>query len=163
MKHETERYLNGIRRRLKLDRKTSGRVISDLREEIHQAEAGGESLEAILARMGSAEAVAAEYRRSFLEDQAYRAARRMRRCRTAALACGAVFLGMLCLRIAARPLMPALGIIGGADGPTQILVSAAPALRELFWQLPHLFLPLSLAGILVSLLCYFLTRRKKTK
>lgn len=130
-----KRYMNAIERRLRTGRKTRGRIMTELAGDFESRRESGQSDEEIMAALGTPEEVAEQFNAAF---GAPGAASRWR--------WGFVVLALLVLVVALIPLLVAnltagqaasLGVIGGADGPTSIYVSASPA-QSLISVLPWL-------------------------
>ena len=133
-----KRYMTAIERRLSLPREVKARVMSDLQSSVAARREAGQSDEEIYTDLGAPETVAAE-----LNEQMKEYAYTKSKWRWAALA-GAVIAGMMLLFKGLAGLLVwllnisvnesnSLGIIGGADGPTAIFVTAAP--RGYAWLL----------------------------
>lgn len=130
-----KRYMNAIERRLRVDRKTRLRIMTELAGDFESRRESGQSDEQIMAALGSPAEVAEQFNTAF---GAPGAASRWR--------WGFVGLALLVLAVVLVPLLVAnfaagqassLGVIGGADGPTTIYVSASPA-QSLIGALPWL-------------------------
>lgn len=154
---EAEQYVKQVCRRLCLPRNLRTRVVADLQSDIAAALEAGESAAQIVARMGPPSELAAELSQNY---QLTGRQRGLRIARAGALtllcASGAgllLWLIQLLLPLICRGFdgmlgsAGAIGIIGGADGPTRIFVTTS-VVGGLFW--PCL---LVLAVSLVILLC----------
>lgn len=128
--------MNAIERRLRMDRKTRLRVMTELASDFQSRRESGQSEEAIMKELGTPEEVAAEFNAAL--GDARRPASRWRwafvvlAAGIALLVLGSVAADTLAARQAAST-----GIIGGADGPTAIYVSSGPAKGFT----PQVFLP----------------------
>ena len=136
-----KRYMTAIERRLNLPRDVRARVMTDLQSSVAARREAGQTDEEIFADLGAPETVAAE-----LNEQMKEYAYRKSKWRWAALA-GAVLAAVMLVFKGITGLMVwllnvsvnesnSLGIIGGADGPTAIFVTAAPRGYDwLLWAL----------------------------
>ena len=138
---EMKRYMTAIERRLDLPREIRARVMTDLQSSIAARREAGQSDAAIFEELGSPGAVAAE-----LNEQMKEYAYVKSKWRWAALAGAVIAAGMLVFKgitgllawllNAAVSESAGVGIIGGADGPTAIFVTAAPdGFSWLLWVL----------------------------
>ena len=143
-----KKYMTVIERRLNLPRDVRVRVMTDLQSSVAARREAGQTDAEIYTDLGAPEAVAAE-----LSEQMKEYAYTKSKWRWAALA-GAVVAGVMLLFEGIRGLLVwllnisvnesnSLGIIGGADGPTAIFVTAAP--RGYDWLL--WLLVLAMCGI----------------
>lgn len=130
-----KRYMNAIERRLRVDRKTRIRIMTELASDFQSRRENGQSDEQIMAELGTPEKVAAEF------NGALGTSNKRSRWRW-----GFVILAVLVLAVVLLPVLvnkfaagqaASLGVIGGADGPTAIYVTAAPA-QSLIGILPWL-------------------------
>ena len=136
-----KRYMTAIERRLNLPREVRVRVMSDLMSSVAARREAGQTDEEIFADLGTPETVAAE-----LNEQMKEYAYIKSSWRWAALAGAVIAAGMLIFRSVTGLLVlllnfsvsesASVGIIGGADGPTAIFVTAAHGgYRWLLWVL----------------------------
>lgn len=126
-----KRYMNAIERRLNLPWELRGRVMTDLLSSVAARREAGQTDGQIMAELGEAKIVAAE-----LNEQMKEYAYTRSKWRWAALAGAVIAAVMLVFRGVTRLLVwllnfsvsesASVGIIGGADGPTAIFVTAAP-------------------------------------
>lgn len=120
-----KRYVNTVERHLRMDRHTRLRIMHDLGSEIQTRLEQGEPPEAIMAELGPAEAVAESFNREFAAPP------KKSGWRWLLLACaGLAALAAAAMQWVERMLTAAaisVGVIGGADGPTAIFVTAAPS------------------------------------
>lgn len=117
-----KRYMNAIEWRLRVDRATKVRVMTELASDFQARRDAGQSDEAIMAELGSPDKVAAEFNESF-GAPAYVPASPWRWV-FVVVAVLALLTGLS--RWAFRQLMlpsNAIGVIGGADGPTAVFVT----------------------------------------
>ncbi|MBQ4550105.1 MAG: hypothetical protein IJA49_03310 [Oscillospiraceae bacterium] len=144
-----KRYMTAIERRLNLPRDVRVRVMTDLQSSVAARREAGQTDEEIYTDLGTPETVAAE-----LSEQMKEYAYTKSKWRWAALA-GAVIAGVMLLFEGITGLLVwllnisvnesnSLGIIGGADGPTAIFVTAAP--RGYAWLLWALVLVMCSIG-----------------
>ena len=118
--YTVKQYMNAIERALRVDWKTRVRIMNDLGSDFQSRRDAGQTDEQIMAELGSPKAVAAEFNAAFAEEHGpYQSPLRW------------VWLALaVLLPLAANwtGLQPAeassIGIIGGADGPTAIFVTA---------------------------------------
>ncbi len=158
-----KRYLRAVARRLCLPRKIRAQVIQDLATGICARQEAGEPYEAILRDMGTPKQMARglneemkeyRYRKSpwrylFLVLAIAGIGGLVYTCSIQALAC------FLLTQAVNQP--PALGFIGGADGPTAIFVTGSTTTHLLRNLLPFLAL------VIVGLVGYILLKRLKPK
>ena len=144
-----KKYMTAIERRLNLPREIRARVMSDLQSSVAARREAGQTDDAIYAELGTPRAVAAE-----LNEQMKEYAYTKSKWRWAALA-GAAIAGVMLLFESITGLLvwllnasvnesTGIGIIGGADGPTAIFVTAAP--RGYDWLLWALVLVMCAVG-----------------
>lgn len=116
-----KRYMNAIERRLRLDRKTRLRIMTELAGDFESRRESGQSDEAIMADLGTPEEVAAQF------NNAFGASRCPSRWRWVFVALAAVVLAAALLPFGLSSQSSAsVGVIGGADGPTSIYVTGTP-------------------------------------
>ena len=152
------KYLRAISRRLNLSREVKERVLSDLNTSICARSEQGESYEQIMAALGTPDKVAME-----LNEQIKEFAYRKSPWRFAFLLLAVLSLlyagWALYLNFTARKMASLIsgniGIIGGADGPTSILISS----RGITWG--ELITVILL--FIIGLAGYFLLRRRPLK
>lgn len=119
-----KRYMNAIERRLRADRATRVRIMTELAGDFESRREAGQSDEQIMAELGAPEEVAAQF------NAAFGVSGRPSRWRWAFVVLAGVVLAvsvvpMLVSHFAAER-AASLGVIGGADGPTAIYIAAAP-------------------------------------
>ena len=145
-----KRYLAAVKRHLCLPRKVKNRVMTDLESSLQERLEAGQTEEEILAELGTAKSAAAE-----LTEQMKDFAFRKSPWRWPCLAVG--ILGFIALITRGIPLFvlsfpthqSSIGIIGGADGPTSIIVTSSLALNPwhgLLWLIPTV---LGIAGFVL--------------
>lgn len=158
-----KRYLRAVNRRLCLPRKIRSQVIQDLATGICARQEAGESWEDILRDMGAPKEMAQN-----LNEEMKEFCYRKSPWRYLFLALAVVGVGGLIYIFTIQSLAcflltqavnqpPALGIIGGTDGPTAIFVTGSSTPHFLSNVLP--FLALAIAGIVG----FLLLRRRKPK
>ena len=161
-----KRYVNAIERSLHLPWKEKARIMSDIATTIQARREAGESDDAIMAAMGTPQAVAAPFNQTFVGQYKGSAWRFV--WLTLALICIFSTVGVLIYAAgltdgttlvfgilgSVQPISGA-GIIGGADGPTAVFVTASPSLFTL-WPLDMLTCAISLLSL------YFLCRSRGT-
>ena len=118
--YTVKQYMNAIERALRVDWKTRVRIMNDLGSDFQSRRDAGQTDEQIMAELGSPKAVAAEFNAAFAEEHGpYQSPLRW--------VCLALAV-LLPLAANWTGLQPAeassIGIIGGADGPTAIFVTA---------------------------------------
>lgn len=121
-----KRYMNRIERNLHMDKETRRRLMLDLSGDVQGRLEAGEIAEQIIADMGPAEAVADRLNREFGVTAPAKSP-----WRWLFLAAGLVLalplVPQLLLRIQQMTMVQgSVGVIGGADGPTAIFVTAGP-------------------------------------
>lgn len=134
-----KRYVNAIERSLHLPRKEKARVMSDVATAIQARREAGESDDAIMAAMGTPQAVAAPFNQAFAgqyKGSAWRFVWLALAVLCAFSTAGALIYAAglaegaaltFCLPGPGQHISGA-GVIGGADGPTAIFVTAGPSL-----------------------------------
>lgn len=120
-----KRYMNAIERRLRADRATRARIMTELAGDFESRREAGQSDDQIMAELGTPDEVATQF------NAALGAPGRPSRWRWAFVALAvlvlAVVLGPDLVNRLTATHATSLGIIGGADGPTAIYVTAGPA------------------------------------
>ena len=141
-----KQYVNAVERRLRLDRQTKLRVMNDLASDLQSRLDAGETLAEIEADLGSPAELAANLNAAFPEH--HRPASPWRWLFAAAAALLALWMAL-----ASMPAQTS-GIIGGADGPTAIVVTASGpdfSLFGLFCALAAAFLFLGWSAVCLAL------------
>ena len=110
-------YVYAVERRLRLDRQTKLRVMNDLASDLQSRLDAGETLAEIEADLGSPAELAANRNAAFPGQQRLASPWRW-------LFAAAAALLALWMALASMPAQTS-GIIGGADGPTAIVVTAS--------------------------------------
>lgn len=120
-----KRYVTKIERLLRLDKPTRQRIMQELASDIQARQEAGETPEAILAEMGSAEEVAASFNAAFADHAAPRRSplRWLLLLGAAIPLAETLMLGLFHLLLGVEG--HAVGVIGGADGPTAVFVTTA--------------------------------------
>ena len=151
--NEVKRYMNAIERGLRMDRRTKARVMGDLASDFQNRRDAGQSDAEIMAELGTPAQAAAELNAAFAAeapaaDRAWGAPSRWRWPFLAlAVLALLVSFGAACfLRYMPAFEAGSVGVIGGADGPTAVFVTAAPTVSML--AEPWLFLA-ALCGFLL--------------
>lgn len=153
MKNELDRYLDQIRRRLRVDKATRERILSDLTGDLYDRLRRGESAADIIAEMGPAKEVADGFNENFAAE--VRSARPA--WRWVFLAVGVVLLLTNTLpvlfgwaaehwehvRFLQEMEANDVAVIGGADGPTAVFVTTR------LFSLAELYLPVVLGCLAV--------------
>lgn len=125
-----EKYLRSVRRRLNMPKALKDRVMTDFRSSVEARLEDGQSIETILAELGSPKDAAAELNRQ-MQEYTYKKSPWRWVCLLLAAVSGFRLIrhwsaGIL-MMIFGRPRNGAdIGIIGGADGPTAIFVTTSP-------------------------------------
>ena len=120
-----KRYMNAIERRLRADRQTRARIMTELAGDFESRREAGQSDEQIMAELGTPEEVAAQFNTALGVSGSisrWRWTFLVLAVLVLAVVWGPDFVNRLTTAQAAS-----LGIIGGADGPTAIYVTAGPA------------------------------------
>ena len=113
------RYLRAVRRRLTLPKKMKDRVMDNLRSSINERREAGQTDAEILAALGSAKQAASELTAQ-LPGYAFRKSPLRFICLGAAVL--ALLVGLLKTVTNLRG-FASIGVIGGADGPTEIFIA----------------------------------------
>ena len=124
-----KQYTNAVSRRLNLPREVKNRVIHDFCSSIQGRREAGQADEDIFAELGSPKKVAAELNDQMKEYAFVKSPWRW--AFLALIAGGGIYLvldgvGSIAAYLLSRSLASSVGIIGGADGPTAIFVTASP-------------------------------------
>lgn len=132
-----KRYMNAIERRLKVDRKTRLRIMTELAGDFQSRRESGQNDERIMQELGTPEEVAAEFNRALGHDAVPPASH----WRWAFLVLAA-FIAVVKFLLPELFLMQShtssVGIIGGTDGPTSIFVTTAAS--STLWEIFPWFL-----------------------
>lgn len=130
-----KRYMNAIERRLRADRRTRVRIMTELAGDFESRREAGQSDEQIMAELGTPDEVAAQF------NIATGASGKPSRWRWAFVALAVVVLAVVSLPMLASQFTAgqaaSVGVIGGADGPTAVYVTASPE-QNLIGALPWL-------------------------
>ena len=129
-----KRYVNAIERELRLPLKAKARINGDIGTDIHARLEKGQSIDEIIAEMGTPQEVAA----GFNEESPWRWVFLI----AAILAGGAALLSILPFLLFYFQ-SSGMGVIGGADGPTAIFITGAanllaPVLTPLWLAVPFI-------------------------
>ena len=118
--YTVKQYMNAIERALRVDWKTRVRIMNDLGSDFQSRRDAGQTDAQIMAELGSPKAVAAEFNAAFAEEHGpYQSPLRWIWLALAALLpLAANWTGLQ------QAEASSIGIIGGADGPTAIFVTA---------------------------------------
>lgn len=120
-----KRYMNAIERHLRVDRENRARIMTELAGDFESRREAGQSDKEIMTELGTPEEVAAQF------NTALGVSGSISRWRWAfvvlAVLVVAVVLGPDLINRFAATQAESLGVIGGADGPTAIYVTAGPA------------------------------------
>ena len=151
-----KKYTNSVERRLNLPREVRERVMSDFISSIAARREAGQSDEEIYGELGSPAKAAADLNEQ-MKDYAYRKSPwRFLFLGIAVFAVvrllfdGTTALMAHCIVASAHPTAASIGVIGGADGPTAIFLTA-PAWVNLAWMAA--LLALGAAGYLLLRHC----------
>ena len=144
--NEMKQYVHDIEKKLRVDRATRRRIMSDLASDLQSRLDGGETAADIRADLGEPEQVAAGFNEAFADRCVRQSPLRwlfLAAALAVVLAClladGAFTFGMSASEAAA------IGVIGGADGPTAIFTAGTVA-SPLWEHLP----------LVLGLVCLFL-------
>ena len=153
MERNTEAYLRSVRRRLNMPKDLKDRVMTDFASSVEARLEDGQSMETIVAELGSPKEAAAELNRQ-MEEYTYQKSP----WRWACLGLAILFGWRLARHSAANILMmligrpgndASIGIIGGADGPTAIFLTTSADTLIYRFVLYFLLLVLGIIGFLV--------------
>ena len=138
-----KRYVNAIERELRLPLKAKARINGDIGTDIHARLEKGQSIDAIIAEMGTPQEVAADFNEE-MQDQLLPKGSPWRWVFliAAILAGGAALLSILPFLLFYFQ-SSGMGVIGGADGPTAIFITGAanllaPVLTPLWLAVPFI-------------------------
>lgn len=123
-----KKYVNAVERRLRMPLNVRSRVMSDFGSSISARREAGESVEQILASLGTPKQAAAELNEQ-MKDYTYRKSP-WRLAFLAAAVLGGLYLlseilTMLIVYFITGSEAHTIGVIGGADGPTAVFVTSA--------------------------------------
>lgn len=154
-----KKYINAVKRRLNLPREIKDRVVADLVSSIRSRQEAGQTDEEIITELGSPAAAAAELNAQ-MKDFAYQKSPWRWACLALSIACllSLVYnaaIGLINHILTAIVSDESLAIIGGADGPTAIFVTAPQENSLRGFVLTALVLSMSVIGF------YFLGHMKK--
>ncbi len=152
-----KRYVNAVERKLRLPRDVRVRVMNDFSSSIQSRRDAGQTDEEIFAELGTPAQAAANLNEQ-MKEFAYQKTPWRWACLVLAVVCALVLLirgGVLAAVGMAALLYGDVGIIGGADGPTEIFVARAPESLAQSMVLPAILLVMGLAGF------FFLSRLRK--
>ncbi len=121
-----KRYVNAVERRLRLPRKIRARVMSDFATSICARREQGQTDDEIMAALGTPAQVAAELNEQ-MKDYTYRKSPWRFACLALAVLSLVWLLGYAILPRLFLIQQQSIGIIGGADGPTTILITSSAA------------------------------------
>ena len=151
-------YLRRVRRALLCSRRRKNDILRDLNEIFSSAAEHGESDAQVIARLGSPEEFAASMEETTASDRAA-ILRRRRALRIILPASAAAIVCLLLYFLTNNPFSPAIGIIGGADGPTAIFIASSPTFPQITTLLPAAAL-LCLAAIVFAVVRWIRAARK---
>ena len=125
-----EKYLRSVRRRLNMPKALKDRVMTDFRSSVEARLEDGQSIETILAELGSPKDAAAELNRQ-MQEYTYKKSPWRWVCLLLAAVSGFCLAyrglpGLLLMLFNKANNATSVGIIGGADGPTAIFVTTSP-------------------------------------
>ena len=125
-----EKYLRSVRRRLNMPKAIKDRVMTDFRSSVEARLEDGQSMETILAELGSPKDAAAELNRQ-MQEYTYKKSPWRWGCLVLAIISGFCLAyrglpGLLLMLFNKANNATSVGIIGGADGPTAIFVTTSP-------------------------------------
>ena len=145
-----QQYLRQVKRRLNMPCKAKDRVISDLHSSIIARQESGQAVEDILKDLGTPKQTAADLNLQ-MNEYTYRKSLWRWVCLALAILGGIVILfnGALGIINAYLGAAAHIGIIGGADGPTAIFVTASPAQFNTELFISAMVLILGIIGYLI--------------
>ena len=133
MANNMKKYLASIARRLNMPKDVKDRVMNDFQSSIQGRREAGQTDEAIFAELGPAKKVAAELNEQMKEYTYIKSPWRWV-CLAIIIGCilSLIFGGTLGLlmHLFNASLADSVGIIGGADGPTAIFITASPDYKD---------------------------------
>ncbi len=135
---QLKRYVKAVERKLRLPRKVKARVISDFTTTITARFEQGESCNDIMASLGSPAEAAAQLNEQ-MKEYSYSRSKWRFACLAAALPPVAWLLFQalvpaIVFAVSFPTESASIGIIGGADGPTSILVTSPIISFALLWK-----------------------------
>lgn len=124
-----EKYAKKVRRRLRVDHKTKRRIVEGLMAEFEYALSNGETESQILARMGTATQMAADYNSSYKDDSNYQTNRKYSIARTVSIV--SLILTVIIIGIAIGLQIytmnnASFSSTGGVAGPVNVAITSAP-------------------------------------
>lgn len=140
-----KRYMNAVERHLHLPQKIKVRVMSDLMTTVNSRREQGETLEQIMADLGTPRQVAERFNEELKEFAVNKSPWRWL-CLAGAVAAAGILLWLLFLNGWLLEESSSMGVIGGADGPTAIFVTTKAGWGS----------NMMMAALLLSQICAFL-------
>ena len=133
MEQQMKRYMASIARRLNMPKDVKERVMNDFQSSIQGRREAGQTDEEIFAELGSPKKVAAELNEQ-MKDYTYMKSPWRWVCLVIIIGCilSLIFGGTLgvLMHLFNASLADSVGIIGGADGPTAIFITASPDYKD---------------------------------
>ncbi len=133
MEQQMKRYMASIARRLNMPKDVKARVMNDFQSSIQGRREAGQTDEEIFAELGTPKKVAAELNEQ-MKDYTYIKSPWRWVCLVVLIGCilSLIFGGTLGLlmHLLNASLADNVGIIGGADGPTAIFITASPDYKD---------------------------------
>ena len=133
MEQQMKRYMASIARRLNMPKDVKERVMNDFQSSIQGRREAGQTDEEIFAELGSPKKVAAELNEQ-MKDYTYIKSPWRWVCLAIIIGCvlSLIFGGTLgvLMHLFNASLADSVGIIGGADGPTAIFITASPDYKD---------------------------------
>lgn len=143
-------YLRQVKRRLNMPRNAKDRVISDLHSSIIARMESSQAPEDILKELGTPKQTAADLNLQMKEYTYRKSSWRWLCLALAILGCVVIlFNGALGIINAYLGMAASVGIIGGADGPTAIFVTASPAQFDTELFISAMVLILGIIGYII--------------
>lgn len=147
-----EKYLRSVRRRLNMPKALKDRVMTDFRSSVEARLEDGQSIETILAELGSPRDAAAELNRQ-MQEYTYKKSPWRWGCLVLAVISGLCLAyrglpGLLAIAFNKLHNAASVGIIGGADGPTAIFVTTSPDALLYSYGMSALLLVMGIIGFI---------------
>ena len=158
-----EQYIRKILKNIKVTDKTKERIKYDIQTEIESMEESGLTVNEIISKKGTPEKVANEFNQSYSDTEMCKWYYTQKTMKIAAAVL--LFISVLviiCNTLGSTFLMKDISIIGGADGPTNIIVTEKPISYS-----PNTFIQGNIVGCIllvlgiVCVVAYYVMKKKK--
>jgi uncharacterized membrane protein len=159
-------YISRIKKYLFLDKKTKMRIVEGIQTEIQVALDNGETLDVVIARMGSAKEVAAEYNQSYKDTVEYKVQRRVfviKRIAIVTLAIAAISIGISQIGTAVFFSGENVTTVGGVSGPENVTFSKTPLPPLYYFNIIDKISWIALVAFALSVAIWIMVVMKRNK